>query len=397
MATQYPVLKLKSGRDRSVFHRHPWLFSGGVASCQTAQAGDIVQVTAADGDAMAWGHYSPNSQIAVRMFYWAATPQERPTFDDAWWQARFEAAASRRPQWLDLGETTGYRIINAEGDGLPGMVADRYSDTVVVQLRTEGAQRLRSALLAWLRRVPGVTRVLEKPETADALTPEHHLLGKLEGTVPFLENGLKFLADPLAGQKTGFFLDQRRSRELAGSLACDRRVLNAFAYSGGFGVYALQGGAKHVTSVDISGPALALCDQNMALNFKPADVQARHTSLKADCFDYLRNLPQGEFDLIVLDPPAFSKHIKTVDKAARGYKDINMYALKALPPGGMLFTFSCSQHVDAVLFRQIVFAAAVDAGRQVRVLRQTGHAEDHAFSIYHPEGEYLKGLLLYVD
>jgi 23S rRNA (cytosine1962-C5)-methyltransferase len=292
--------------------------------------------------------------------------------------------------------------VNAEGDGLPGVVIDAYGNTAVMQLRTPGTRALAHALADRLTQQLGFHHVFDKTvpnsedEEAEGSNPNgtNGWLTKPAGEIQFLENGLKFYSAPDQGQKTGYYLDQRENRLKLKQLAKEREVLDAFTYAGGFGIYALAGGAKRVVSVDASENAVALCRRNVEANF-PAD--ARHQAALADCFDYLRQMPEGEFDCIVLDPPAFTKHISTVKKAARGYKDINLHALRKVRSGGLVFTFSCSQHISKDLFRKIVFGAAADARRSVRILDQLGQPLDHPVSIFHPEGEYLKGLILHVE
>lgn len=382
----YPALVLKAGKERAVRNRHPWVFSGAVATEAQAEAGAVVQVVSAGGEVLAYGHYAPESPIRVRLFAFAGGPE--PVFDEGFWRARWAAALALRARHLDLTRTDGYRLLSAEGDGCPGLVVDRYADLAVAQLRGPGALALATWLVAWLAE-QGVRHVLAKAET-EAET--RWLLGGVDRVV-FRENDLRFEVNPVQGQKTGFFLDQRDARSLVGRLARGAEVHNVFAYSGGFGVYALAGGAERVVSVDSSAEACRLADTNAALNgFGPE----QHTSLAADAFEYLRTLPAQGTDLIVLDPPAFTKHVGTVERASRGYKDLNLKAFAALKPGGILATFSCSQPISRDLLRKIVFGAAADARRPVRLLYQTGHPPDHPIDLYHPEGEYLKGLVLQV-
>jgi 23S rRNA (cytosine1962-C5)-methyltransferase len=395
MPESFPALVLKPGRERSLINRHPWVFSGAVGQEPKAEDGAIVQVTGADGSLLGYGHYSPLSQIRCRMFQFS---QEALTFDDAYWQGRFDAALDLRESMLDLEETDGYRLIFAEGDGLPGVICDRYADSAVLQLRTAGARTLEALLVEWLKGL-GIEHIYlkgEKVESKKNPTGEgdsRWLLGGVE-TMPFVENGLQFQALPVDGQKTGFFLDQRGSRELVMQRAEGRTVLECFSYTGGFGIYALAGGAASVTALDASAAALNQASEHAIANF---GEEVPHSIVQADCFDYLKELEPEQFDLIILDPPAFSKRVGTVDKAARGYKDLNLKAIKKLPPGGLLFTFSCSQHVDRDLFRKIVYGAAADAKRTVRILGQMTQGADHPIDIYHPEGEYLKGIFLIVD
>lgn len=389
----YPTLVLKSGRDRSVRNRHPWLFSGAVKQLPKARHGDIVAVTTNHGEVLAYGFFNPKSQIVCRLFHFGETP---PTSDEApfWIDAVRKAYALRQPHLN--GDTDCFRLLHAEGDSLPGVIADVYGDAVVLQLLIKGmAQRLPFLLHAfadlglekvWLKDKRSA-RVLEGVETQGGWLTDAH--GTTELTVR--EHGLRFKVDIETGQKTGFFLDQRENRKLVQQFSAGKRVLNAFSYTGGFSVYALAGGAASVDSVDSSEPALALAEENVRLNIP----DAAHQTIAADCFEFLRE--DHTYDLIVLDPPAFAKHARAVRNAAHGYKDINLNAMHRLAPGGLLFTFSCSQNIDRDLFRKIVFGAAADAGRRVRVLYQLSQPPDHPINIYHPEGEYLKGLVLHVE
>lgn len=282
--------------------------------------------------------------------------------------------------------------MHAEGDSLPGVVIDIYGDAASVQLRTVGTAHLTDAIMGFLQKELGVKHMYLRTETKEEGEGKW-VLGQDEERT-FQENGLTFLVDIANGQKTGFFLDQRENRALLKSMSKGRRMLNAFSYSGAFSVYAMAGGAALVDSVDISASAAELATRNMALNF---GEQPGHQAIKADAFAFLKDMPADAYDLIVLDPPAFTKHISTVQKAARGYKEINLKAMQKIAPGGLLFTYSCSQHISTDLFRKIVFGAAADAGREVRIVHQMSQAPDHPISIYHPEGEYLKGLCLHVE
>lgn len=398
--TAFPAIVLKPGREKSLLNRHPWLFSGAVQQLPKATDGEVVIVLSADKTPLALGHFSPKSQIVARLF--AFGPELPEKIDETFWLDKLNRAFAARRALLADGRTTGYRLIHAEGDGLPGIIADVYNDVASVQLRTAGTRGLAPLVTRFLQETVGIQHVFlkhvahEKEEDG----PGSWALGGKAATT-FLENGLTFEVNVETGQKTGFFLDQRDNRERLGREVRGLRVANLFAYSGGFSVYALAGGAKEVVSVDISATACTQADRNVALNFPAASgasatSEGIHSSLKADVFDYLKKLTANEFDAIVLDPPAFTKSIATVDKAARGYKDINMRAMRALPPGGLLFTFSCSQHISRDLFQKIVFAAAKDAGREVQIIGHAAQGSDHPVSVYHPEGEYLKGLLLRV-
>lgn len=385
----YPRLVLKSGRDRSARNRHPWIYSGAVKE-RPARVGDgeIVAVTDNDGEVLGLGHYAPQSTLICRLFSFG---KEVPTVDAVFWEVKLGQALAYRRQMLDLSATTGYRLVHAEGDSLPGVVIDIYGDAASVQLRTVGTAHLSVAIQGFLQDTLGVQHMYLRTETKEEGEGKW-VLGQ-DQERQFQENGLHFYVDIATGQKTGFFLDQRDNRSLLRSMAQGRRVLNAFSYSGAFSVYAIAGGAASVDSVDISALAAELATRNMSLNF---GEQPTHRAIKADAFKFLQEMETGTYDLIVLDPPAFTKHISTVQKAARGYKEINLKALQKIASGGLLFTYSCSQHISADLFRKIVFGAAADAGREVRIVHQMSQAPDHPISIYHPEGEYLKGLCLHV-
>lgn len=387
----YPQLVLKSGRDRAVRNRHPWIFSGAIKhKPKKANEGDIVEVTDNDGELLGLGHYAPNAALACRLFHFGSVRQE---VDASFWHAKLADAATYRGQVLDLHGTTGYRLVHAEGDGLPGIIIDLYGDAASLQLRTSGTARLAPVIQDYLVQHHGVKHLFMRTEAKED-SEGQWVIGQQTQRI-FEENGLKFWVDIETGQKTGFFLDQRDNRQLLRTdFAKGRRVLNTFSYSGAFSVFAIAGEAVHVDSVDISASAAELATQNVELNFPGF---SNHNAIKADAFQFLKEMEQDVYDLIILDPPAFTKHISTVQKAARGYKEINLKALQKIAKGGLLFTFSCSQHISTDLFRKIVFGAAADAGRNVRIVRQLSQAADHPVSIYHPEGEYLKGLVLHVE
>lgn len=390
----HPSLILRSGRDRSVIRRHPWLFSGAVKKRPDAEHGSIVAVRDNHNTLLGYGFYNPKSQIVCRLFCF--TDREH-TFDDpVFWQGKIERAWHLREAHLPPN-TTCFRLLHAEGDFFPGVIADVYGDVVVLQLLIKGTERLVPYLLQafkafgleqiWLKNKQG-------PQQREGITLSNGWLSEATTettTRRVSENGLRFDVDFEAGQKTGFFLDQRENRALVQRYSAGQRVLNAFSYTGGFSIYALAGGATSVDSVDVSASAVAQAEHNVRLNFP----DAAHEAVAADCFRFLRQ-GQDLYDLIVLDPPAFAKNARSVPNAARGYKDLNLNAMRRLRSGGLLFTFSCSQNVDRDLFRKIVFGAAVDAGRDVRILHQLTQPFDHPVSIYHPEGEYLKGLVLHV-
>ncbi|MFM2375083.1 MAG: hypothetical protein RLZZ165_180 [Bacteroidota bacterium] len=386
----YPQLILKSGRDRSVRNRHPWIFSGAAKTRPSgAREGEIVAVVTNDGEVLGLGHYAPQATLICRMFHFGG---QAVHVDDEFWECKLRAAWKYRDIVLDLNTVTGYRLVNAEGDELPGIIIDIYGEAASVQLRTAGTVALTPIIHRFLESELHIEHIYLRTETKEE--GEGKWIKGNEKTRTFREGALSFQVDIATGQKTGFFLDQRDNKALVAGMAAGRRVLNLFSYTGAFSVYALMGGAASVDSVDVSASAAELAIRNVELNYPECTV---HQAIKADAFKYLQEMPEGGYDLIVLDPPAFTKHISTVQKAARGYKEINLKALQKIARGGFLFTFSCSQHISADLFRKIIFGAAADAGREVRIVHQMTQAPDHPVSIYHPEGEYLKGLCLYVE
>jgi 23S rRNA (cytosine1962-C5)-methyltransferase len=385
------TLLLKPGRDAATRRRHPWLFSGSVAQESGEGTDGLVEARAAGGEFLARGFASPRSPIVARWWTFADEP-----VDAALVTRRVADAAALREAFVPP-ETDGYRVVNAEGDFLPGLVVDRYAGLLAVQATTEGTERARPLWLDALRaRFPGAT-VVQKNDlasrAAEGLGTADELLagGALPARAPFHERGLSFVADLGSGQKTGFFLDQRENRDLVRRHAAGRRVLNLFSYSGAFGVAALAGGASAVTHVDSSEAALELARENHRLN-----GQAAASFVSADVFEDLRaRVAAGEtWDLIVTDPPAFAKRRGDVERACRGYKDVNRLALALLAPGGLLLACSCSGPVDADLFQKVLFAAALDAGVTARILEKRGAGPDHPVSVDCPEGEYLKAFLL---
>lgn len=390
----FPALVLKSGRDRSILNRHPWVFSGAVKSWPEAANGDIVAVTDNNHQLLGYGFFSPKSQICCRLFSFNRQPVE--AFDDAFWYEKIARAKALRSTLLDPARTNCYRLLHAEGDFLPGVIADVYGEVVVMQVLIKGTENIFPAIEKAIYQLGYRHIYLKQKENSGFLEAVSLPKGWRGESVPMpiavLENGLRFQVDVESGQKTGFFIDQRDNRELTRQWSAGKTVLNAFSYTGGFSLYALAGGAKEVHSVDISKDAIEKAKALVELNFPGAN----HQAMAEDCFDYLRRC-ETQYDLIVLDPPAFAKNAKSVPNAARGYKDLNLLAMKNLKPGGLLFTYSCSQNITPDLFRKIVFGAAVDAGREVRILRFLSQADDHPINIYHPEGEYLKGLLLQVE
>jgi len=389
------VLRLKPGREKSLRHRHPWIFSGAVDRVEgDPVSGDTVRVVAADGTVLAQAAYSADSQIRARVWSFDAGA----TIDAAFIRQRIErAAASREP--LRDPRHTGCRLLHGESDGLPGVIADRYGDVVVVQLSSAGAERWRDAIVEALAAAPGVACVFERSDAEvralEGLGPRTGVLhGQLPASVVFLEDGLSYRVDVVAGQKTGFYLDQRDNRRAIRALASGRDVLNVFCYTGGFTLSALAGGAARVTSLDSSQGALALAGENLALN--PALAGGRAEWLEADAFAALRRMRDAarSFDLVVLDPPKFAPTAAHAERAARAYKDVNLWALKLLRPGGLLATFSCSGGIDAALFQKIVAGAALDAHADAAIVGRFGPSADHPIALAFPEGDYLKGLLI---
>lgn len=394
------TLTLLPGKERSLFRRHPWIFAGSVERLDgRARAGDTVEVCSADGRRLARAAWSPHSQIRARV--WSFDPDE--TIDDAFFKRRIAAAVARRLALPELAEQDGLRLLHGESDGLPGVIADRYGDTICLQLTAAGPEKWRRAIVGALARLPGVARIYERSDSdVRALEGLAPVTGWVHGDVPeaplsIVEHGVRLAVDVVGGHKTGFYLDQRDNRLLTRDLAAGRTVLNCFCYTGGFSLQALAGGAASVLSIDSSGPALAAARANLAAN--PQLPAARAEWLEADVFEALRAFRRDgrRFDLIVLDPPKFAPSAAHADRAARAYKDINLLGCRLLNPGGLLLTYSCSGGIGLELFQKIVAGAAVDAGRDARILRRLAAGADHPVALNFPEGEYLKGLLVQVD
>jgi len=390
MKSSYPSLILKSGRDRSLRNRHPWVYSGGVKERPKAGTGEIVAVRDNKGNLLGHGHYAPDTSLICRVFDFS--PEEKQ-FDASYWKGKLADALAYRKRLEVLQANSCFRLIHAEGDGMPGVVLDVYGNAAALQLRTKGAVGLLEDIGAFLREEMEIEHLFLQTDRRGKEDADGKWVFGGAQEVEVMENGIRFLVNIADGQKTGFFVDQRVNRQLLKQHAKGARVLNAFSYTGGFSAFALAGGAAQVDSVDISATAIEMANRNVALNF---GEDVNHQGIKADCFQFLKEMPKDAYDLIVLDPPAFTKHISTVKKAARGYKEINLRALQKIESGGLIYTFSCSQHISKDLFRKIVFGAAADAGREVRVVAQLEQSPDHPVSIYHPEGEYLKGLILNV-
>lgn len=396
MTEGFTKVVLKSGKDQSVKRFHPWVFSGAIKKTYgPLNEGDLVEVYSNKDEFLGLGHYQIGS-IAVRIISFEKTDP-----DYGFWKNKIQKAWDyRKTLGFDKNdETNVFRLVHAEGDGLPGLIIDFYNGTAVMQMHSVGMYLIREDLVKALHEVLGdrLKAVYDKsartlPDKAAIEPKDGYLFGeKSENEV--LEYGLKFKIDWEAGQKTGFFIDQRENRQLVQKYAPNRDVLNMFGYTGGFSIYALQGGAKMVHSVDASAKAIDLTNENVTLNF-PHD--SRHEAFAADAFEYLKDI-QDKYDLIILDPPAFAKHRSSLHQALQGYKRINTRAFEQIRSGGILFTFSCSQVVSKDRFREAVFSAAAISGRTVRILHQLTQPADHPVNIYHPEGEYLKGLVLHVE
>jgi 23S rRNA (cytosine1962-C5)-methyltransferase len=393
-----PITKiiLKSGKEQSLLRFHPWVFSGAIKSIEgKPQEGDIVEVYSNKDEFLAKGHYQIGS-IAVR----AVTFLQEETDYNFWKSKIFRAYQMRESLGLINNiNTTVYRLIHGEGDNMPGLIVDIYSDTAVMQSHSVGMFKIREQLAKAIVEIfkGKITAVYDKSEGTlpfkAKLDPKNgYLLGSANDIQPVVEYGNKFIVDWIEGQKTGFFVDQRENRKLVEFYSKNKSVLNVFGYTGGFSVYAIRGGANLVHSVDSSERATELTNQNVSLNFP----EANHEAFAVDAFEYLNTI-DGKYDLIILDPPAFAKHQDALRNALQGYKKLNAKAIARIKPGGILFTFSCSQVVNKNNFREAVFSAAAIAKRQVRILHQLSQPPDHPVNIYHPEGEYLKGLVVYVE
>lgn len=392
----YPKIILKKGKEESLKRFHPWVFSGAIQHLpQQMEEGNVVVVCNSEGQFVAVGHYQVGS-IAVRVLSFRDV-----AIDESFWQSRLKSALTMRQTIgiADNPENNTYRLVHGEGDLLPGLVIDVYGKTAVMQAHSVGMHCSRHDIAQALVAVMGsrIENIYYKSETTLPFKAE---LGQENGFIyggsddnTAVENGLKFYVDWLKGQKTGFFVDQRENRALLEHYAKGRKVLNMFCYTGGFSFYAMRGGALKVHSVDSSAKAIELTKRNVALNF-PGD--GRHEAYCEDAFKFLDQLG-NQYDLIILDPPAFAKHRAALHNALKGYIRLNAKAFEKIESGGVLFTFSCSQVVTKENFRNAVFTAAAQAGRKVRILHQLHQPADHPVNIYHPEGEYLKGLVLYVE
>lgn len=394
----YKEILLRQGKEASLKRFHPWVFSGAIArKPDELEEGEKVRVLAADGSFMGVGHFQIGT-IAVRIMSFIDE-----SIDSAFYEKYLSNAWSMRKA-LDLlrSDNTIFRLVHGEGDYLPGLIVDIYGETVVIQAHSIGIHRDMGYITDALRKILPTDRVKHifyksegtLPYKAGILSENSYLSGGSNVDEVAVENGLRFRIDWLKGQKTGFFIDQRENRVLLEKYARNRHVLNMFCYTGGFSVYALRGGASSVVSVDSSAKAVSITDQNVIRNFGD---DPRHSSYAEDAFKYLKQLPYGENDLVILDPPAFAKHRSAINNALQGYKKLNLGAMEKIKQNGFLFTFSCSQVISVEQFRLAVFSAAAISGRKVRILHQLTQPADHPINIYHPEGEYLKGLVLQVE
>lgn len=406
--TAVATAKLLPRKEESILRFHPWIFSGAIASVDgEVYDGAIVRVCSNKGEPLGLGHWGAGS-IAIRMLTFISNEE----IDACYWESRLSSAliVRKHADLLRLDDeqrrNNVYRLVHGEGDQLPGLIIDIYGHTAVMQAHSMGMHYSRELIAQALIKVydeicgAGVLQAVYYKSSntlptreARELCEDGFLYGYSEAQVVW-ENGLQFLPDWLKGQKTGFFVDQRDNRALVEHYAHGRKLLNAFCYTGGFSLYALRGGAKQVDSLDSSTKAMYLTEEHVRLNF---GNDARHHAITQDAFEYLDQMPEHQYDMIILDPPAFAKHRKVLRNALIGYRRINAQAFKKIAPGGILFTFSCSQAVSREEFRLAVFTAASMSGRHVRILHQLTQPLDHAVSIYHPEGEYLKGLVLEVD
>ena len=393
---EYQKIILKHGKEDSLKRFHPWVFSGAIdRGDDTIEEGDLVSVYSHDGKLIGNGHFQVGS-ISVRILAFGNNE-----INESFFSERLQAALELRQSiGLLRNDNTSFRLVHGEGDFLPGLVIDIYGNTAVVQAHSPGMHFARKSIAQALVNLPSklVENVYYKSETtlpykAQLDAQNDYLIGSYSTNIA-IENGLKFHVDWLKGQKTGFFVDQRENRSLLEKYSCGRNVLNMFCYTGGFSFYAMRGRANLVHSVDSSSKAIQLTNDNVELNF-PGD--SRHKAFAEDAFKFLTDMKKDEYDLIILDPPAFAKHKSALKNALIGYRKINAKAFEKIKSGGILFTFSCSQAVNKEQFRLAVFSAAAQSGRKVRILHQLTQPADHPINIYHPEGEYLKGLVLYVE
>ena len=394
-----PSIKLKKGRDKSFNRKHPWIFSGAIDSVKDIETnGETVEIISGDGKFLGYGSYSSHSQISVRVL--SFNPDEK--IDINFFQKRIENAIGLRKQIINDKTTNAYRIINAESDLLPGLVVDKYGDYLVCQFLSAGAEYWKKEIVEILINLFNPTGIFERSDVEvrekEGLLPSKGVLyGKQpDELIEIIENGNKFFVDVNLGHKTGFYLDQRDNRKILEQFSSGKEILNCFSYTGGFSVYAVKAGASKVINVDSSAESLTLAEKNFSLN---GIDSSKYENIHDDVFKYLRKLrdTNRQFDVIILDPPKFAESVSQIDKAARGYKDINLLALKLLKKNGILFTFSCSGHIVPELFNKIIADAAADAGREVHILKYLTQSPDHTMLTSFPEGLYLKGLICKVN
>lgn len=392
-------VKLKKGRDKSFNRKHPWIFSGAIDSIKDINTnGETVEIFSGDGKFLGYGSYSLHSQISVRVL--SFNPEDQ--IDKDFIQKKIETAAQFRTQIINLETTNAYRVINAESDSLPGLVVDKYGDFLVCQFLSAGAEFWKKETIEILLNIFNPTGIFER---SDVEVREKEGLQQFKGIlfgkdpeelIEIIENGNKFFVDINLGHKTGFYLDQRDNRKLLETFSSEKEILNCFSYTGGFSVYAIKAGASKVVNLDSSLEALSLAETNLTLN---GIASSKYENVQDDVFKYLRKLrdTNKQFDVIILDPPKFAESVSQIEKASRGYKDINLLALKLLKKNGVLFTFSCSGHIVPELFNKIIADAATDAGREVHILKYLTQSPDHAMLTSFPEGLYLKGLVCKVN
>jgi 23S rRNA (cytosine1962-C5)-methyltransferase len=390
---------LKKAADSFIKRKHPWIFSGAINKVEgNPSNGETVQIFTSNKTLVGFGSYSPSSQIRVRV--WSFNPEEK--IDTDFFRSKISLASSLRENIIDTSNTNAYRIINAESDGLPGLIVDRYADYLVCQFLSAGSEFNKDKIVEILNDIFNPDGIYERSDVEvrikEGLQP---VQGLLKGTVPdsFVEvgeNGFKFLVDIKNGHKTGFYLDQKNNRKLISDFSKGKNVLNCFSYTGGFSVYALASGAEKVTQIEASSSAIELSTKNFELNNLNSSMVE---NINGDVFEVLRKFrdERKTFDLIILDPPKFTESTSQIQKASRGYKDINLLAIKLLNPGGVLFTFSCSGHISTDLFQKIIAGAALDSEREVKIIKQLTQSSDHPVAFNFPEGLYLKGLVCYVQ
>ena len=394
-----PSVILKKSAESFIKRKHPWIFSGAIEKVEgNPSNGETVQIFTSDKKLVGNGSFSPSSQIRVRV--WSLNPEEKIDMD--FFRRKINLANLLREKIIDFSKTNAYRIINAESDGFPGLIVDRYSGDLVCQFLSAGVEANKEIIIEILSETFKPAGIFERSDvevrTKEGLQPTQ---GILRGTVPdnFIEvqeNGFKFFVDIKGGHKTGFYLDQRDNRALVSDLSKGKSVLNCFAYTGGFSVYALASGAEKITQIEASASAIEISDKNFELNNLNSSLVE---NINGDVFEVLRKFrdERRTFDLIILDPPKFTESVSQIQKASRGYKDINLLATKLLNPGGTLFTFSCSGHISQELFQKIVSDAALDSGKEVRIIKQLTQSADHPIAANFPEGLYLKGLICFAE